>query len=244
MSDRVHSPSVQSRASRALVRTGLALLVVVPAAEVCSRLAGADMIQTIDGKWQPLPADPRAPGTTLPPPAGDDLPTNEYLVDSEGTNVDANYETVKTNRGFNKPASQVKRIVSTEGARNQNFQKGQNDASQKLFANAAESFRAAAAEVSGFAKQEALWLAAQALTETQDAARVTTALDELVAAFPKTFYLGEAQIIRAKIAAAKGDVAGVNAALDVVKNAPGMNVRDLYRAEYARVSLTLELQKK
>ena len=51
-------------------------------------------------------------------------------------------------------------------------------------------------------------------------------------------------ILRAKIALQKGDVAAASKALDAVKTAPGMNARDMYRAEQQRIRLTLEAQKK
>jgi len=214
---------------------GLALLVGIAAP---APRAAADMIQTIDGKWFPWPENAPMPTSSEPPSA-------DALADSDSMKIlDATYETVKLSRGGSKPAAQVVQLQSLDAARSEAFKQAMNDASSSLFAEAADGFRAAAAELRDFAKQEALFHAVQAAEGTGDLGRAAAAVDELLAAFPKSFFYCDAQILRAKIAASKNDLAAAGAALDAVKNAPGMNPRDAYRARFTKISLTLELQRK
>ena len=70
------------------------------------------------------------------------------------------------------------------------------------------------------------------------------AIDALLQAFPKSFYFAEVHILRARLATAQGKVADATKALEAVKTAPGMNLRDQFLAEYMRVYLTLESQRK
>lgn len=214
---------------------GLALVVGIAAP---APRASADMIQTLDLKWYPWPEG-------APQPMNTDPPSQDALAASDDVKiVEATYETVKLSKGGSKPAAQVTQLASLDAARNETFAQAMNDASSKLFVEASEGFRAAAGELKDYAKQEALYRAMQAAEGTGDAGRATAAADELLGAFPKTFYFCDAQILKAKVAAIKGDIAGAGAALDAVKNAPAMNVRDSYRAQYTKVSLTLELQRK
>lgn len=200
--------------------------------------AAADMIQTLDGKWFPWPEN-------APMPTDNDPPSQDALADSDEVKiVDATYEAVKLSKGGTKPAAQVTQLASLDAARDETFKQAMNDASSSLFAEASDGFRAAAGALKDYAKQEALYRAMQAAEGTGDFGRASGAADELLAAFPKTFYFCDAQVLKAKIATAKNDLAGAAAALDAVKNAPGMNPRDSFRAQFTKVSLTLELQRK
>lgn len=214
---------------------GLALFVVL--ATVVSP-ASCDMVQGIDLKWTPWPEN-------APQPLNTDPPNADALAASEDTKItEATYETVKLSKGGSRPAALVAQLASFEALRNETYTQAMNDASSGLFVEASEGFRAAAGELKDFAKQDALYRAMLAAGQTGDAGRATAAADELLTAFPKSFYLCDAQILKAKIAAIKGDLAATGAALDAVKNAAGMNVRDSYRAQHMKVSLTLELQRK
>lgn len=218
---------------RLVPATGLAVLAALSFAP---RGAQADVVLTADGKWQPLPEGVKVGATEEP---GDDV-----VAQSDEWKVDAAYDTVKGGAGFSKPAAQVLKIRATDRVRNEKFRQALNDASSNLFGDAADGFEAAAQDLSGFGKQEAMWNAVQARAGTGDLDRTNAAADALLAAFPKSYYFADAHILKAKIAASKGDAAGAGALLDKVKAAPGMNVRDAYRAEYAKVNLTLELQKR
>lgn len=198
----------------------------------------ADLIQMIDGKWHPWPAEVPQPGLDAPVPS-------EALGASEGVTIgEATYEAVRLAPGGNRPAANVRKLMSLAAARHGAYSQALNDASSGAWPEAADGFRAAAADLKGFAKQDALYNAMMASQETGDAGRALAAADELLAAFPKAFWYCDAQIVRAKVALLKNDLAAVAAALDAVKNAPGMNVRDAYRAQQHKVYFTLELQRK
>jgi tetratricopeptide (TPR) repeat protein len=213
--------------SRLLARSAAAAaLWAFPLAAV----ARADMVQTIDGAWHPaVPAEAR-----LGP---DDPPPDDVLRESAEYKVDATYEMVKT-RGFSKPAGQVKRIVATASVTNEKFRAALVAGSSSFFADAADLFAEAAGEEQAFGKQSALHLAMLASANTGDKEKTLAACTALLQAFPKSYYFVDAAILRAKIAS--GDPSTVRKALDEVKAAPGMNARDLFRAEYMRVFLIEE----
>jgi tetratricopeptide (TPR) repeat protein len=197
---------------------------------------GADVIQTIDGKWFP-PSEPPLGPTDKP---GDDL-----LAQTQDHKLDATYETVKLvgAKGTTKPAGQVVQLFSSArvGAE---FRQALSDAEGNYWQEAADGFGAAAQAAQGFGKQEAMWLRVQAFWYGQFPDEMNTAIDELLQAFPKSYYYAEAQILRARLAAGQQKTDAAVKALDSVKAQPGMNLRDQFRAEYMRVYLTLDAQRK
>ena len=82
----------------------------------------------------------------------------------------------------------------------------------------------------------------QAFAFDGDADKAKAASDDLLAAFPKSFWFCDVQILRAKIAS--GDSSAVDKTLAAVKDAPGMNARDAFRAEYWRIFLNEENRQK
>lgn len=202
--------------------------------------ARADMILTADGKWFPASTDAAAPA--LGP---DDTPSDEQLAASADFRADAAYDTVKA-RSFTRPAGQVRKILASDSLAG-TFREAMNDASSGFLPDAADKFKAAADELQGFGKQSALWFRVQAYADLGDVAKALAACDDLLAAFPKSFYFCDVQILRAKVAASKNsDTASddVTKVLASVASAAGMNNRDLFRAEWNRIYLTLETRRK
>lgn len=227
-----------------LAGAGLAFAVTTAAFAVFGLLlsapsAGADMVQTNDGKWFPEPK--QADG--VPPLGPDDTPTDDMLMQSEGFKVDATYETVK-GAGFTKSAGLVKRIWSTDRVKNEAFKTARIALESGQWKDAAEGLGDASGALSGYGKQEALWLRAVAYANLGTKDELLAALTDLLAAFPKSYYFCDAQIYRAKVAIGSGDAEGASKALSAVAAEKGMNPRDQYRAEYTRINLTLELAKK
>ncbi len=203
-----------------------------------ARDARADMVQTTDGKWWPESQEVKDAAI-----AADDEPGDDLLRLTEEYKVTAEYDVVKLSKGgFNKPAGLVKRILTTPRAANQVFKEGLIEASGNDFKAAAEAFGTASADLEGGAKQEALYLRVQSYAYDGDADKAKAAADELLAAFPKSFWLCEVQVLKAKIAA--GDTSAVEKLLAAVKDAPGMNARDSFRAEYWRIFLNEENRSK
>jgi tetratricopeptide (TPR) repeat protein len=218
---------------------------LLPIATLCSalavvvspaRTAAADMVLGADGKWWPIPANVNVPGA-------EDEPNDDLVLQSRDARVDATYETVKCanpQKLLNKPAAFIRKIRSADALENADFRQGNNNAAGGFWKDAAENFRAAAGALNGCGKQEALWSLVRVTAATGDPDATSAAIDDLIAAFPKSFYFADAHILKAKIAKQKGDAAGVSAALDKIKTAAGMNPRDLFRAEHMRTFLTLE----
>jgi tetratricopeptide (TPR) repeat protein len=204
---------------------------------VGARRLGADMMQTVDGKWYP-PGDPPLGPTEEP---GDDL-----IAQSQDHKLDATYETVKLAgpRGTTKPAGQVLKLISSARVMTPEFRQAFIGAEGRYWSEAAEGFAAAAEASQGFGKQDALWNRVLALWSGAMADEMNAAIDALLQAFPKSYYFAEAHVMRARVAAAQGKLEAATKALDTVKTAPGMNLRDQFRAEYMRVYLTLDAQRK
>jgi len=200
--------------------------------------AWADAI-LVDGKWVPAPV-----ARDAPVPGPDEEPSDEHIRESAPVQVDAGFDLVKNNRGLSKPAGVVKKIVSTDRLTNGAFAQAMNDAASSYFQEASDGFAAAAAELNGFGKQLALFYRVQMLANMGEPGAVLGAIDDLLAAFPKSYFFVDVQVIRAKVALSKGDTEGATKALEAVKTAPGMNARDALRAEWTRVYLTLELGRK
>jgi hypothetical protein len=205
--------------------------------------ARADMVQTIDGKWFPEPKDADGKPVTL---ADDEQPSDDALRASASQRGDAGYDVVKLG-GKTWPAGQVKTILATDSVADELFRGAMNEANSGFFVDAAEKFGAAAAELQGFGKQIALKFRMDMLAAANDVDGALAAANDLVAAFPKTFYLIDVAILRAKVAATRNSAtAGEDAtkALAIVVNAKDMNNRDLFRAEGMRIFLALETKRK
>ncbi len=198
-----------------------------------ARPAGADMVLTSDGKWFP-PADP--------PLGPDDEPTPEMLEGTKDSKLDATYETVKMTgaKQGTWPAGKVQKLRASDEA-NEKFAQALRDVTSGFWKDAAEGFAAAAEDLTGFGKQEALYNRIEAYANAGLLKEMDGAIDDLLQAFPKSFFFCDAQIKRAKGALSHGDADGATKALEAVKAAPGMNARDAFRAEYMRVYLTLEV---
>lgn len=223
--------------SRVLFLGALATVAIVCAPSPCR----ADQVLTADGKWQPLPAD-------TPSPTADELPSDEILAGSADFRIEATYETVsaKGMKPFTRPAGQVLKILAADSLAGQ-FKEAMNDASSGFFTDAADKFMAAANELQGFGKQSALYFRVQAYANGGLVPQALDACNDLLTAFPKSFYFCDVQILRAKVAASKNEAGAadeVTKLLGAVASAAGMNNRDLFRAEWSRIYLTLETQRK
>jgi tetratricopeptide (TPR) repeat protein len=228
---------MSQRVGSRLVLTALAAVLVGSGIGGGLPIADADFIQTVDGKWYPA---------TEPPVPADEDPGDDLLVQYQDHRADATYETVKLAgpKGTTKPAGQVVRVVSSARATVPEFRQARTDAEGGFWPEAAEGFAAAAEAAQGFGKQEALWMRVLALANGEMVEEMNGAIDALLQAFPKSYFFGEAQILRARLAASQGKVADATKALEAVKSAPGMNLRDQFRAEFMRVFLTLDAQRK
>src|SRR5204862_387556 len=112
-----------------------------------------------------------------------------------------------------------------------------------LFKEAGDAFSTVAEKLAGMGKQDALWSAVLAYQNAGLADETNTAIDALLAAFPRSFYFAPAYTTRARILLAKGDLEGAKKAFSAISAEKGMNPRDAYRAEYMRIFLTEESQK-
>ena len=208
-----------------------------------ARGARADMALVGDKWW---PDQPKADAGEPPIgwPNAEEEPTEDALRATEDKKIDATYETVKGSGGLARPAGMVLKVRSSDRLRNEDMRQGYINVDAKAFMDAADNFEAAAAALQGLGKQEALYLRVEAFRAAGAVDKINPAIDELLAAFPKSYYFADAMILRARVAAVANDLEGAKKALAAVASAQGMNPRDLLRAEQARIFLTLETQKK
>jgi tetratricopeptide (TPR) repeat protein len=197
--------------------------------------ASADMVQTNDGKW--WPADFQAvKDSNLGP---EDEPADDLLRLTEEYKVTAEYDTVKLSRGgFNRPAGQVRKIRTSDRA-GQAFKRGLLNADAGHWQDAAQDFLDAQNDASPAGKQEAMYLREEALAQVPDVDGAKQAAQDMLAAFPKSFYFANAQILLARVAASTG-TGSISKPLAAVAEAPGMNARDMLQAEWWRIKILEE----
>jgi tetratricopeptide (TPR) repeat protein len=180
-------------------------------------------------------------GETIPKGAQLDengFPMAEAIEASKSTNItEFSFDTVKIG-GRDVPAGQVYHVEFDALLKNNRYNEGEVRVSSGFWADAAESFRSAAEELKGPAKQYVLYKWVVCVANTGDLDATLQASDAMLAEFPKAFHFGPVQIKRALVFASKGRTEDAVAALQKVTGAPGMNARDYFEAEYTRVWLT------
>jgi tetratricopeptide (TPR) repeat protein len=204
--------------------------------------ARADMALSADGKWWPE-SGPKDADPPIPWPDGTEEPSDDALNSTVDKRLDATWETVK-GPGYSKPAGMVLKVRSSERTRNDEMRQGYVNLAGNAYVDAADNFEAAAAALTGLGKQEALYNRVLAYRYAGAVDKINPAIDELVAAFPSSYYYADVMILRARLAVLGNDVDGASKALAAVAGAKGMNPRDLLRAEHARIFLTLEAARK
>jgi tetratricopeptide (TPR) repeat protein len=209
------------------LRIGRVALWFAVLAVSASTPARADILVLRDGNV--LPKD-------LQMKAGE-APGEADLAKSRSMSLDLAYDVVKGG-GKDYPAGQVVDAFLDAAEANENYRSAEKHASAGFWEAAAESYAAAAEELKGSAKQQALYKKVLSIANLGDVDGMLKAADEMLAEFPKSFYFGPVQQKRALALASKAKMAESVAALKTVADAPGMNPRDLFEAEYTRLWLT------
>lgn len=210
----------------------LRLLAAVAAAGLLASLAAAparaDILKTRDGKWLPK-------GVTLD---ANGVPGPQLLEEHKGKKIDPlNYDSVKIG-GVDVPPGAVAEVYLYDAETNASYQEGERNAEGGLFAEAAGSFASAAEELRGNARMLALYKQALTLALAGDAENMVAAIDVLVGEFPKTYFLAEMQMRKARVMKGRGKNDEAMAALDKVASAPGMNRHAVHDAELLRLFLS------
>ena len=189
--------------------------------------AHADMVRLRDGGWLPKKlakdmADAQAPN-------------DDMLRRSGKNNLDLGYDKVKVG-GASVSAGDVAAVFSTAAFQNEYFRNGDLQAQAGAWIEAADSFAQAAENLKGSAREIAMWNRVLVLAETGDLDATLKATDELLTAFPKSFYYAQARDKRARIMLGKGKSADAKKELDQVVAAPGMNARDYFESKLAKIN--------
>jgi tetratricopeptide (TPR) repeat protein len=190
--------------------------------------AHADVLKTRDGKWWPkkIQADME----------GQDAPSDDVLKKSGRNNLDLTYDDV-TISGQKFSAAEVEEVYSTTAYESLSYKNGERQAQSRYWAEAAANFAEAAENLKGSGKEIALYWRAWCLVRTNDAAKTFDAAQELLDAFPKTYYFAKVHDMRARILINRGDRRDAENELNKVINAPGMNPRDYFEAKLAVIYL-------
>ena len=161
----------------------------------------------------------------------DEYPSNDALKRSGRGNLQLQYDTVKVGNE-SVDASEVKDIYCTRAVANANYENGETQARSRYFDAALPAFRSAADELKDADKQVAMWKAVLCASELRRGAiRATkTAIQEFLQAFPKGYYMPQAQNLLCRVLLNEGKPKAAKAALEAVTSAPGMNPRDYFDA--------------
>ena len=188
--------------------------------------AHADMIRLKDGTWLPK---------KLNDEMGDAKAPNDWMLKKSGkNNGDLAYDKCGVGRET-VSASEVDAFFSTTAFQNEFFRNGDLQGQAGAWLEAADSFAQAAENLKGAARQEAMWKRVLVLAETGDLDATMKAIDEMLTAFPKSYYYAQARDKRARILLSKGKGAGAKKELDQVIAAAGMNARDYFEAKLAKI---------
>ncbi len=190
--------------------------------------ADADVIQTRDGQWWPKSIQKDM--------EGQDAPSDEVLRKSGKNNLDLGYDSVEL-KGQKFSPSDILQIFSTTAYENAAFKNGELQGASAYWGEAAESFGDAAENLKGAGKEIALHYRVRCFANLNDAAKAFDALQQLLDAFPKTYFYANVQDMKARILVNRKDRKGAEAALDKVIAAPGMNSRDYFEAKLAKIYL-------
>jgi tetratricopeptide (TPR) repeat protein len=163
-------------------------------------------------------------------------PSDRDLSESGKNNSELEYGEVKCGGG-QASASLLVDPYPTEAYLNAFFRNGENQGRSGYWAEAADSFGEAAEALKGSAKQVAMYKRVLCFAQLNDFDATFAAAQELLDAFPKSYYMAALQDKRARILYSRGDRKGARAALDSVITAPGMNARDYFEAKLAQVYL-------
>ena len=166
-----------------------------------------------------------------------EFPTDTELRASGRRNLELKYDRFEL-KGQGGSAAQVVSVYVTEALMNENFSNGEKYGVSGYWQEAAQAFGQAAAELSGAAKQEALYKRMLAIKNLGNDQATLKAAQDLLDSDPKTYYFGPAKELMARLAWLGGARKQGLAALQSVVDAPGMNVRDLYNAKYLSTWLT------
>lgn len=190
--------------------------------------AHADVLKTRDGRWFPKGVPLDANG----------VPGPQLMEDHRTKKIEPlSYDSVKIG-GVDVPPGAVAEVYVYDAEQNQAFQEGERNAEGGLFQEAAASFATAAEELRGNGRMLALYKQALTLAFAGDADAMVAAIDVLVAEFPKTYFLADVQMRKARVMKAQGKVQEAVAACDKVAGAPGMNRRAVHDAELLKIFLT------
>lgn len=184
------------------------------------------MIRLRDGQWLPKKLSEKMGKAKAP---------NDWMLKQSGKN---NLELAYDKCGVGREtvsASEVAEVFSTTAFENEFFRNGDLQGQAGAWLEAADSFAQAAENLKGAAREIAMWKRVLVLAETGDLDLTMKAIDELLTAFPKSYYYAEARDKRARILLSKGKGADAKKELDQVIAAPGMNARDYFEAKLAKI---------
>lgn len=186
--------------------------------------ARADVIKTRDGQWWPASIQGDMQGASAP--------SDNVLKKAARSDATLEYDTVKIG-GKSFSAGEVVEVYGSDAFANEAYRNGDVQAQTQAWEEAAANFAIAAEELKGASKQIAMWNRVLCLAQSNNASKTFDAAQQLLEAFPKTWYFARVQDMRARVLLNGGKSKDAKAALAKVTNAPGMNARDYFEAKIA-----------
>ncbi len=165
---------------------------------------------------------------------GEPPPTPREEFDAKNAKLkEFNFKTVKA--GAKSVSAARVEDVHFYGSLGDGYEMGLAHANSGAFREAAMAFEAAAGEHKDEKRQYILYKRVQAWRAAGEVERIKQAAEELLAEFPDTYYFYPAQELRARIFLQQRKAGDAKAALEAVTSAAGMNARDYFEAELAKI---------
>jgi len=193
-----------------------------------ANVALADVVKTRDGLWWPKSIQKDMEGA--------EAPSDEVLKKSGRYNLELSYDDIDIG-GHKFSASEVAEIYSTACYETMSFKNADRQVQSRYWVEAAANFADAAENLKASAKEISMFWRVWCLARTNDAAKTADAAQQLIDAFPKTYYFAKVQDMRARILLNRREAKSAEDEIRKVISAPGMNARDYFEAKLALIYL-------
>ena len=193
---------------------------------VASTPAHADIVVLRDGRVLPKKiADEMKPG---------DVPSFQTLRDSGKNNLTLTYGRCKIG-SVEFSAGLIVDVFTTNAGANSDFNDAEMYGASGDFEAAAHKLNLAAQDLEGADRQVALYKRMQGLRALGNVKAMLAAADDLITADPQGYYVPEAHMLRARVFIARGKAKDALGALEAITKTTGMNARDYFEAELAKL---------
>lgn len=193
---------------------------------IASAPAHADIVVLRDGRILPKKVEDEM--------TAGEVPGLQLLRDSGKSNLTLSFGRCKIG-SVDFSAGLIVDVFTTLAASNTDFNDAETYAASGDFEAAAHKFGLAAQDLEDADRQVALYKRMLSMRALGKVDEMLKAADDVIAADAQGYYVPEAQMLRARVFIARGQAKEAQGALDAVTSAAGMNARDYFEAELAKL---------